>query len=106
VRAAAISTLFATSTIKPSLQLRRRPCGISGWDTPVTQLLPKFYTVFLSNVIKLMITHVRPVVWASIIVYLFLIQKHSRSFLSKLFIRMFGLHQYLVTLATNIMLFF
>jgi hypothetical protein len=74
VIAAVISTPFASNIIRLSLQLRRHPCGISGWDIPVFQSPLRFYRIFHSSVIKLMLTHVHLVVWASITVYLFLIQ--------------------------------
>jgi len=74
VIATVISTLFASNIIRLSQQLRRHPCGISGWDIPVFQSPLRFYRIFHSSVIKLMITHVHLVVWASITVYHFLIQ--------------------------------
>jgi len=106
VKAAGIFTLFDTSIIRPSLHLRRHPCGISDWATLVTQLLLSFYKIFLFNVIKLMLTYVHLAGWANITVYHSLIQQQSLSFPFSLFTQMFGLHPYLVTLVLNTMLFF
>jgi hypothetical protein len=105
VRAAAISTLSGSHTTKPSLHHRRNPCGISGSGIPANQLLLRFYTIFLSNVIRLMTTLALLVVWASILVYLSAILLPTHIFPFKLCIQMFGLPLFIVIQVTNTMLF-
>ena len=78
--AAVISIPSDSHNIKPSTVHQQHPCGISGLGIQGFQLLLKFYKIFLSVVIKLMLTHVLLAGWVNTLACHFMIPLHRHIF--------------------------